>query len=58
MAQGVKDLALSLLCLRSSLWHRSDPWPGNFCMTVAKKKKEREREEQEFLLWLSGKKPD
>ena len=26
MAQQAKYLALSLL------WHRSDPWPGNFCM--------------------------
>ena len=24
--QGAKDLVLSLM------WHRFDPWPGNFCM--------------------------
>ena len=28
----VKDLSLSLLWLGSLLWHRFDPWPGNFCM--------------------------
>ena len=26
MAQQVKDTVLSLL------WHKFDPWPGNFCM--------------------------
>ena len=30
-AQWVKDLALSLLWLRSLLWRRVHPWPGNFC---------------------------
>ena len=32
MAQWVKDLALSLL------WHRSDPWPGNFHKEKKKRK--------------------
>ena len=31
-AQQVKDLMLSLQELRSLLWLRIDPWPGNFCM--------------------------
>ena len=47
MAQWVKDLALSLLWLQSLLWHRFDPWPGNFHMPLAwpgKKKIEREKE--------------
>ena len=30
VAQQVKDPALSLLWLW--LWHRFDPWPGNFLM--------------------------
>ena len=32
VAQQVKDQALSLLWLRSQLWHRFDPWPRNFHM--------------------------
>ena len=34
VAQWVKDLVLSLL------WHRFDPWPGNFYMPWPKEKKE------------------
>ena len=33
MIQWVKDLALSLL------WHRFDPWPGNFHVPQAEPKK-------------------
>ena len=32
VAQQVKNLALSLLWLRSLLWCEFDPWPGNFCV--------------------------
>ena len=32
MAEQVKDLGLSVLWLWLLLWHRFDPWPGNFCM--------------------------
>ena len=32
MVQQVKDLVLSLQWLRSLLWCRLDPWPGNFRM--------------------------
>ena len=32
VAQQVKDLKLSLLSLRSLLWCRFSPWPGNFHM--------------------------
>ena len=32
VAQQIKDLVLSLLWLRSLLWHRFDPWPRKFCM--------------------------
>ena len=33
VAQQVKDLALSLLWLRSLLWCCGfNPWPGNFCI--------------------------
>ena len=28
----VKDPKLLLLWLRSLLWYRFDPWPGNFCI--------------------------
>ena len=40
MAQQVKDLALSLQQLRSLLWCRFSPWPGN--LDTDKKKRERE----------------
>ena len=30
--QWVKDLMLSRQWLESLLWHRFDPWPGNFYM--------------------------
>ena len=39
--QQVKDLVLSLLWLRSKLWHRFDPWPWNFHMPWAWQKKKR-----------------
>ena len=29
VVQWIKDLVLPLLWLRSLLWHRFDPWPGN-----------------------------
>ena len=32
MVQWVKDLGLSLLWLRSLLWHGFDYWPGDCCM--------------------------
>ena len=32
VAQGVKDLALSLQWLGLLLWHRFNPWPQNFHM--------------------------
>ena len=38
MAQWIKDPALSLLWLGSLLWHRFNPWPGNFCMLRARLK--------------------
>ena len=37
--QWVKDLVLSLQWLRSLLWHRFDPWPGNFHMLWVWQKK-------------------
>ena len=41
MAQHIKDLVLSLLCLGSWLWCGFDSWPGNFRMLwVQPKKKE------------------
>ena len=41
VAQQIKALVvwLSLLWLRLLLWHRFDPWPGNFCMPCAWLKK-------------------
>ena len=38
MAQWVKDPEPSLLWLRPPLWHRFDPWPGNFHMPWARPK--------------------
>ena len=32
VAQGIKDLVLSLRWLGLLLWHGFDPWPGNICM--------------------------
>ena len=39
VAQWVKDKVLSLQQLRSQLWHRIEPWPGNVCMPFAWAKK-------------------
>lgn len=41
VAQRVKKPALSLLKLRSLLWHRSNTWPGNFHMLWEKKEKKK-----------------
>ena len=38
VVQWVKDLVLSLLWLRSLLWHGFDPWPRNFCLLRAQPK--------------------
>jgi len=43
VAQGLRDLVLSLQRLRSLLWHRIDPWPRNLCMLLAQPKKRRKR---------------
>ena len=42
VAQQVKDLGLSLLWLRSLLWHGFDPWLSNFHMNGAQHKKQTE----------------
>ena len=39
LAQWVKDQALSLLWLRSVLWHWFDPWPRNHMLRVWPKRK-------------------
>ena len=49
VAQGVKDLVLSLLCIWLQLWHSFNPWLGNFHMLWAwpeKKKKKKIRAEK------------
>ena len=43
MAQGVKDPALLLLWLRSMLWRKFNPWPGNFYIPWSQPKKEKEK---------------
>ena len=43
VAQQVKDLALSLLWFWLLLWHRFDPWLGNFCRPIGVAKKEEKR---------------
>ena len=40
VAQGLKELVLSLLWLRSLLQHGFDPWPRNFCMPWAQPNKQ------------------
>ena len=42
MAQWVKDPVLSRPQLRSLLWHRFDPWPGNFHMPQAQPKRKKQ----------------
>ena len=46
---------LSLLWLRSLLWHGLDPWPGNLHMLWGQPKKEREKLRQSFdgLLFIN-----
>ena len=46
VAQQVKDPVLSLLWLRSLLWHRFDPWPQNFCIPQVKQKKKKKIKKQ------------
>ena len=43
MAPWVKDLVVSLQWLRSLLWCRFDPWPGNFHMLLVQPKKKKEK---------------
>ena len=43
VAWWVKDLALSLLWLRSLLWCGFDPWPGHFSMAQAQPKKKKKK---------------
>ena len=43
---GVKDLTLSLMWLRSLLWLGLDLWPGNFHMPWAQQKKKKDRNRQ------------
>ena len=38
VAQQVKDPMVSLLLLRSLLWHEFSPWPGNFHVLLAQPK--------------------
>ena len=45
----VKDLALSLLWLRSLLWVGFDPWPTNFHMPQARPKENQQMENQNGL---------
>ena len=39
MVQQIKDMVLSLLWLRSLLWHGYNSWPRNFCMPWCGQKK-------------------
>ena len=48
----VKDLALSLLWLRSLLWHEFDPWPSNFHTRQEKTKKQKKNNFNETLFPL------
>ena len=62
MAQWDTDLALSLLWLRTLVWHKFDSWPQNFYMLQEwqkrkkqRKKKERKKEkERSGLDWRMG----
>ena len=51
MVQWVEDLGLSLLWLRSLLWHRFDPaWELLHAMDAAKKKKKKEKKKTVKLI--------
>ena len=56
VAQWVKDLALSLLWLRSLLWYKFDLWSGNFHMLKVRpnqtptKKKQRKKENSVMIV--------
>ena len=41
VAQRIRDLALSLLWLRSLLWHRVEPWYRYICMPKVQPKKKK-----------------
>ena len=41
VAQQYKDPMFSLLWVQSLLWHRFNPWSGNFCMPQAWQKKKK-----------------
>ena len=43
MAEGIKDLVLSLQQPRSLLWCEFHPWPGNFHMPHAQPKKKKKQ---------------
>ena len=42
----VKDLALSVLCLRLLLWCGFVPWPKNFCMSWIHQKERKKGKEK------------
>ena len=48
MAPWVKDPGLSLLWLRSLLWHGFDPWPGTSHATCAAKKERKRKKENKI----------
>ena len=49
--QQVKDLALSLLWLRSLLSLTLDPWPGNFHMRGHKPREQKTLSKQSSFTW-------
>ena len=52
MAPQVKDLVLSLLWLRSLVWHGFDPWPGKLHMLQARPQgKKEEKGGRQNLYW-------
>ena len=51
MAQQVRDLVVSLLCLSVLLWHRFNPWPGNVLPRMWPKKKKKKKEYFYFIFY-------
>ena len=51
---GVKGPALSLQRHGALLWHRLDPWPGNFHMPQAWPKKEKKKKKKAALFRLNS----
>ena len=56
MAQGVRDLVLSLQWLESLLWHGFDSWPRNFHIPWVQPKKKRKEKKKNYYFTSASEK--